>query len=240
MNTAKNALLESFVIDQNPETAIVIDHVNSLLAKKSIKPKATLEIIDLKLNRVLEQTSKIPETKRQSVHPVQTNSKVNSNGISNLTKNVNPEIRPKPPESQSRRSTIQLEHGAKCSEKRLSISKFGLPFLDLKKQTRTTTIIRMRTNSNANKFDNTYDFKVIKSRWLIITPKAQIGDIDSLLLRNQFNSLFKDAKLTIVVNTVEKFKTGQNIVLTTSPDNTAEDLLNNKSIWEHLFDPRTV
>ena len=75
---------------------------------------------------------------------------------------------------------------------------------------------------------------------MIITPKAQIGDIDSLLLRNQINSLFKDAKLTIVVNRVKKSKTGQNIVLTTSPDNTAEDLLNNKSIWEHLFDPRTV
>ena len=61
-----------------------------------------------------------------------------------------------------------------------------------------------------------------------------------MLLRNQINSLFKDAKLTIVVNTVEKSKTGQNIVLTTSPENTAEDLLNNKSTWEHLFDPRKV
>ena len=106
-----------------------------------------------------------------------------------------------------------------------------------------TTVSRSKksnTNSNSNKFDNTDDFNAIKSRRLIITPKAQIGDIDLLLLRNQINSLFKDAKLTIVVNTVEKSKTGQNIVLTTSPENTAEDLLNNKSIWEHLFDPRTV
>ena len=39
-------------------------------------------------------------------------------------------------------------------------------------------------NSNANKFDNTDDFKAIKSRRLIITPKAKIGDINSLLLRN--------------------------------------------------------
>ena len=54
LNTAKNALLESFVLDLNPETAMVIDHVNSLPAKKLIKPKATLEIIDWKLNRVLE------------------------------------------------------------------------------------------------------------------------------------------------------------------------------------------
>ena len=54
LNTAKNTLLESFVLDQNPETTIVIDNVNSLLVTKSIKPKATLEMIDWKLNRVLE------------------------------------------------------------------------------------------------------------------------------------------------------------------------------------------
>ena len=80
----------------------------------------------------------------------------------------------------------------------------------------------------------------VSSRRLIITPKAQIGDIDSLLLRNQINSLFKDAKLTIVVNTVKKSKIGQNMVLTTCPENTFEDLSNNKSIWEHLFDTRIV
>ena len=34
LNTAKNALLESFVLDQNPETAIVIDNINYLLTKK--------------------------------------------------------------------------------------------------------------------------------------------------------------------------------------------------------------
>ena len=64
----------------------------------------------------------------------------------------------------------------------------------------------INNNSNANKFDNTDDFKAIISRRSIIPPKAHIGDIDSLLLRNQINSLFKDAKLTIVVNTVEKPK----------------------------------
>ena len=94
-----------------------------------------------------------------------------------------------------------------------------------------TTVPRSKTtnknnnnNSNANKFDNSDDFKATKSRRLIITPKAQIGDIDSLLLRNQINSLFKDAKLTIVVNTVEKSKTCQKIVLITSPEITSEDL----------------
>ena len=82
---------------------MVIDHINSLLAKKSIKPKATLEMIDWKLNRVLEQTSQIQETKRQSVNPVQTKSKGNSNGNSNLTKNVNPEIRSETAGVQGRR-----------------------------------------------------------------------------------------------------------------------------------------
>ena len=235
LNTAKNALLESFVIDQNPETAMVIDHVNSLLAKKSIKPKATLEMIDWKLNRVLEQTSQIPETKRQSVHPIQTKSKGNSNGNSNLTQNVNPEIRsetagvPGPQVNDTARTWSQMLGKA-------TVNSENWTTVPRSKKTNKNN----NNNSNANKFDNTDDFKAIKSRRLIITPKAQIGDIDSLLLRNQINSLFKDAKLTIVVNTVEKSKTGQNIVLTTSPDNTAEDLLNNKSIWEHLFDPRTV
>ena len=122
-------------------------------------------------------------------------------------------------------SMKQLEHGAKCSEKRVSIPKIGLPFLDPKKTNKNNI-----NNSNANKFDNTEDFKAIESRRLIIIPKAQIGDIDSLLLLNQINSLFKDAKLTIVVNTVEKSKTGQKILLATSPENSAEDLLDNKSI----------
>ena len=63
LNTAKNALLEAFVLDQNPETAMVIYHGNSLLTKKPIKQKDTLELIDWKLNRVLEKTSQIPQTK---------------------------------------------------------------------------------------------------------------------------------------------------------------------------------
>ena len=34
LKSAKKALLQSFVLDQNPQTAIVIDNVNSLISKK--------------------------------------------------------------------------------------------------------------------------------------------------------------------------------------------------------------
>ena len=180
LNTAKKALLESFVLDQYPETAIVIDYVNSLLAKKSIKPKATLKIIDWKLNRVLEQTSKIPGTKRKSVRPIQTSSNGNSNGNSNLTKNVNPAIRsgtawvPGPQVSDTARTWSQML-------RKTTVNSENWTTVPRSKKTNKNN----KNNSNTNKFDNNYDFKAIKSRRLIITPKAQIGDIDSLLLRNQ-------------------------------------------------------
>ena len=126
---------------------MVIDHVNYVLAKKSIKPKATLEMIDWKLNRVLEQTLQIPETKRKSVQPVKTKSKGNSNRNSNLTKNVNPEIRSEtagvtgPQVNDTARTWSQILGKATVN------SKNWTTVLDPKKQTRTTTIIRMRTNS---------------------------------------------------------------------------------------------
>ena len=56
------------------------------------------------------------------------------------------------------------------------------------------------------------------------------------IVLDQINALLKNANLNIIVNTVEKSKTGQNIVLTTSPDNNAEELLKNKSSWENIFD----
>ena len=184
-------------------------------------------MIDWKLNRVLEQTSKVPETTGQSVRPTQ----ANSNGNSNLTKNVN---------QANRRGTAGVP-GPQLNESTKTWSQMlGRATANSENWTTVSRKKKSNNNSNSNKFDNTEDFNAIKSRRLIIKPKAQIGDIDSLLFRNQINSLFKVAKFTIVVNTVEKSKTGQNIVLTTSPENTADDFLNNKTIWEHLFDPRIV
>ena len=179
--TAKNALLESFILDQNLETAIVIDNINSLLTKKSIKPKEPLEMIDWKLNRVLEQSSKIPETTGKSVRPKQ----ANSNGNSNLTKKVNQAIR---------RETAGVPGPQLNESTKIWSQMLGIATANSENWTTVSRSKKSNTNSNSNKFDNTDDFNAIKSRRLIITPKAQIGDIDSLLLRNQINSLFKDAK----------------------------------------------
>ena len=104
-----------------------------------------------------------------------------------------------------------------------------------------TTVSRSKNSSQtSNKLDKTDELNAIKLRRLIITPKIQIGDIDSLKLRDQINAQFSNAKLDIVINTVEKSKTGQNIVLTTSSKNTAAELLENKSIWEHMFDAQRI
>ena len=96
-----------------------------------------------------------------------------------------------------------------------------------------TTIQRKRSNYNSSKVDR---FDAIKARRLVISPKNPDAQIDSMKLRDQINALLKNATLNIIVNTVEKSKTGQNIVLTTSPDNNAEELLKNKSSWEHIFE----
>ena len=159
------------------------------------------------------------------MRPIQTNSDGNSNGNSNLTKKVNPAIRsekagvPGPQVNDTARTWSQMLGKA-------TVNFENWTTVPRSKKTNKTN----NNNSNANKFDNTDDFKAINPRRLIISPKAQIGDIYSLLIRKQINSLFKDSKLTIVVNTVEKSKTGQNILPTTSPENTAEDLLNNISV----------
>ena len=100
-----------------------------------------------------------------------------------------------------------------------------------------TTIQRKSSNHNSNKVDR---FDVIKARRLVISPKNPDAQIDSMKLRDQINALLKNANLNIIVNTVEKSKTGQNIVLTTSPDNNAEELLKNKSSWEHIFESQRI
>ena len=74
----------------------------------------------------------------------------------------------------------------------------------------------------------------------MISPKNPDAQIDSMKLRDQINALLKNANLNIIVNTVEKSKTGQNIVLTTSPENNAEELLKNKSSWEYIFESQRI
>ena len=109
----------------------------------------------------------------------------NSNGNSNLTKRVNPAIWsetagvPGPQVNDTARTWSQMLGKATVnSENWITVPRS-------KKSNKNNN-----NNSNANKFDNTDEFKVIKFRRLIITPKAQTGDIDLLLLRNKIDSLF--------------------------------------------------
>ena len=84
LKTAKAALLKSFVLDQNPETAIVIDNVNSLLTKKSINIKTTLDMMNWKLDKVIDQTSnRTSETTRKSTRVQQVNMTENPNKVVN-------------------------------------------------------------------------------------------------------------------------------------------------------------
>ena len=84
LKTAKTALLKSSVLDQNPETAIVIDNVNSLLTKKSINIKTTLEMMNWKLDKVIDQTSnRTSETTRKSTLVQQVNTTENPNKVVN-------------------------------------------------------------------------------------------------------------------------------------------------------------
>lgn len=224
LKTAKTALLKSFVLDKNPETAIVIDNVNSLLTKKSINIKTTLDMMNWKLDKVIDQTSnRTSETTRKSTRVQQVNMTENPNKVVN---------------TNARKETAGVT-STKVNNTPPSWSQM------LGKATANsenwTTVSRSKNSSQtSNKLDKTDELNTIKLRRLIITPKIQIGDIDSLKLRDQINAQFSNAKLDIVINTVEKSKTGQNIVLTTSSKNTAAELLENKSIWEHMFDAQRI
>ena len=118
-------------------------------------------MIDWKLNRVLEQTSKVSETTGQSVRPTQ----ANSNGNSNLTQNVNQAIR---------RGTAGVP-GPQLNESTKTWSQMlGRATANSENWTTVSRTKKSNNNSNSNKVDNTEDFNAIKSRRLIITSKAQI------------------------------------------------------------------
>ena len=224
LKTAKTALLKSFVLDQNPETAIVIDNVNSLLTKKSINIKTTLDMMNWKLDKVIDQTSnRTSETTRKSTRVQQVNMTENPNKVVN---------------TNARKETAGVT-STKVNNTPPSWSQM-LGIATANSENWTTVSRSKNSSQTSNKLDKTDELNAIKLRRLIITPKIQIGDIDSLKLRDQINEQFSNAKLDIVINTVEKSKTGQNIVLTTSSKNTAAELLENKSIWEHMFDAQRI
>ena len=179
LKTAKTALLKSFVLDQNPETAIVIDNVNSLLTKKSINIKTTLDMMNWKLDKVIDQTSnRTSETTRKSTRVQQVNMTENPNKVVN---------------TNARKETAGVT-STKVNNTPPSWSQM------LGKATANsenwTTVSRSKNSSQtSNKLDKTDELNAIKLRRLIITPKIQIGDIDSLKLRDQINAQFSNAKL---------------------------------------------
>ena len=227
LKSAKKALLQSFVLDQNPQTAIVIDNVNSLISKKSINLQTSLDMINYKMGIVLDQTSHLSsKTSQQQTTPLQNGPKIQKPVVK---LNENSII-----ENQTIRKGATGVSGN-------NVSTTGTWSQMLGKATENsenwTTIKRKSSNHNSNKVDR---FDAIKARRLVISPKNPDAQIDSMKLRDEINALLKNANLNIIVNTVEKSKTGQNIVLTTSPDNNAEELLKNKSSWEHIFESQRI
>jgi len=59
-------------------------------------------------------------------------------------------------------------------------------------------------------------------------------------MRNAMNNALKNAKIDMTVATVAKTQKGNNIALTVSEKHTAEALLAQRAIWEHIFDVKSI
>jgi hypothetical protein len=70
----------------------------------------------------------------------------------------------------------------------------------------------------------------------LITPTTVVKTLDSISIRNNINNALKSANLNIMVATVTMSQSKFNIVITTLPDTTAEDLLKHQKIWQHVLD----
>ncbi|SLM41109.1 hypothetical protein LPUS_12025 [Lasallia pustulata] len=78
---------------------------------------------------------------------------------------------------------------------------------------------------------------VYRGRQLLLTPKTAVTSINSIAYRNTINNALKQAKINnVLVLTVAVSRTDASIVVTTAEENTAEDLLKYKAIWEPELD----
>ncbi len=59
-------------------------------------------------------------------------------------------------------------------------------------------------------------------------------------MRDSMNNALKKAKSDLIVATVAKTQKGNNIVLTVSEKYTADALLAQRAIWEHVFDVKSI
>jgi len=82
------------------------------------------------------------------------------------------------------------------------------------------------TVQNKPKFTTTPKNNIsFRDKRLIITPTTAIKTLDSISIRNNINNALKSANLNIMVATVSMSQSKSNIVITTMPEMTAEDLL---------------
>jgi len=75
-----------------------------------------------------------------------------------------------------------------------------------------------------------------RDRRLIITSTTAVKTLDSISIRNNINNALKSANLNIMVATVTMSQSKSNIVITTMPETTAEDLLKHQKIWQHVLE----
>ena len=213
LKTAKTELLESFVLDQNPETAIVIDNVNFLLTKKPINIKTILDMMNWKLDKVLDQSSnRTSETTRKSTRVQQVNTTENPNKDVNMnarkeTAGVTSTKVNNTPPSWSQMLGKATANSENWTTVCFQIEKFESN-LEQIRQNRRIKCNQTQTTDNYTKNSN-------RRYRLIETSRSNHCAIQQreVRYRNQHS------------------KTGQNIVLTTSSKNTAAELLENKSIW---------
>ena len=107
------------------------------------------------------------------------------------------------------------------------------------------------TNANANANAGEWNLVTKKSspksqeipyheRRLIVNPKNENWTLKAMEMRDSVNNALKKAKIDLIVATVAKTQKGNNIVLTVSEKYTADALLAQRAIWEHVFGVKSI
>jgi hypothetical protein len=79
-----------------------------------------------------------------------------------------------------------------------------------------------------------------RERRLIVNPKNENWTLKAMEMRDSVNNALKNAKIDLVVATVAKTQKGNNIALMVSEKYTADALLAQRAIWEHVFDVKSI
>ncbi len=79
-----------------------------------------------------------------------------------------------------------------------------------------------------------------RERRLIVSPKNENWTLKTMKMRDSINNALKKAKSDLIVATIAKTQKGNNIVLMISEKYTADVLLAQRAIWEHVFDVKSI